>query len=254
MLCLCCPLQAADNKEVSGQVPQENSQSTLLGPVVDTKTLHLAVGLELQNTNELQQLLSAVSDPNSPKFRQFLSSEEFNSRFAPKQADYNALIQYAESNQLQYTAYSNRMILDISGLASKINRALHIQLNRYNHPHRGQYFAPDRNPTLPNGLHITSIQGLTDLNRPQPHLHRAPSPQANGAHPSAGSGASGSFLGNDFRTAYAQGTTLTGAGQSVGLLQFDGYYPADITAYAQLAGNGRTNITVSYVPNILRAL
>ena len=51
-----------------------------------------------------------------------------------------------------------------------------------------------------------------------------------------GSGPGGSYLGNDFRAAYASGVTLTGAGQYVGLLQFDGYYVSDITRYATLAG------------------
>ena len=43
------------------------------------------------------------------------------------------------------------------------------------------------------------------------------------------------------------GTTLTGAGQMVGLLQFDGYYANDIAAYARAAGGGRTNIVIQTV-------
>jgi subtilase family serine protease len=43
-------------------------------------------------------------------------------------------------------------------------------------------------------------------------------------------------MGKDFRAAYAPDTTMTGAGQTVGLLQFDGYTPADITAYESEAG------------------
>jgi len=58
---------------------------------------------------------------------------------------------------------------------------------------------------------------------------------------------SGSYFGDDFRNAYVPGTTLTGAGQSVGLLEFDGFYTNDIAAYAVAAGNGRTNIAVQMV-------
>ena len=43
-------------------------------------------------------------------------------------------------------------------------------------------------------------------------------------------------MGNDFRAAYVPGLALTGAGQSVGLVEFDGYYPSDITNYADIAG------------------
>jgi hypothetical protein len=44
----------------------------------------------------------------------------------------------------------------------------------------------------------------------------------------------------------AQGR-LTGAGQSVGLFEFDGYFTNDIFNHANEAGNGRTNIVIQTV-------
>jgi len=52
-------------------------------------------------------------------------------------------------------------------------------------------------------------------------------------------------MGSDFRTAYVPGTTLTGAGQTVGLLQFDGYTDSDITYYE--ATNGLPNVLLTNV-------
>ena len=46
-----------------------------------------------------------------------------------------------------------------------------------------------------------------------------------------GSGPSASFLGSDMRAAYYGGTALTGAGQSVGLLEFYGTDLADLNTY-----------------------
>ena len=43
-------------------------------------------------------------------------------------------------------------------------------------------------------------------------------------------------MGYDFRNAYVPGTSLTGAGQSVGLLEFDGYFPNDVSQYLVQAG------------------
>src|SRR5206468_11850297 len=40
----------------------------------------------------------------------------------------------------------------------------------------------------------------------------------------------------DFRAAYVPGVALTGAGQSVALFEFDGYYASDITDYESLTG------------------
>ncbi len=54
--------------------------------------------------------------------------------------------------------------------------------------------------------------------------------------PNTGSGPSGTYMGNDFRAAYAPGVTLTGTGQTIGLLEFDGYTASDITYYESQAG------------------
>src|SRR5207302_2303818 len=73
-----------------------------------------------------------------------------------------------------------------------------------------------------------------------------PTPITAAAHPNAGSGPGGSLRGNDFRSAYVPDTSLRGTGQSVGLLQFDGYYTGDITRYQQQAG--LPNVTLINVP------
>src|SRR5258708_26859151 len=51
-----------------------------------------------------------------------------------------------------------------------------------------------------------------------------------------GPGPRGTYMGNDFRNAYVPGVTLTGTGQTVGLLQFDGYFASDIAIYESQAG------------------
>jgi len=55
------------------------------------------------------------------------------------------------------------------------------------------------------------------------------------------------YFGDDFRNAYAAGTTLTGAGQMVGVLEFDGFYATDIADYASAAGGGRSSIVIQTV-------
>lgn len=108
------------------------------------------------------------------------------------------------------------------------------------------FYAPDVNPSLDLAVPILNISGLDDFSLPHPNLQPRPSNLTATATPNAGSGPSGSYLGGDFRAAYVQGTSLTGAGQSVGLLEFDGYYASDITSYETLAG--LPNVTLSNVP------
>jgi subtilase family serine protease len=59
------------------------------------------------------------------------------------------------------------------------------------------------------------------------------------SHATTGSGPSASFLGSDMRAAYATGTSLTGAGQHVGLLEFLGTNLADVNTY--YTNVGQTN-------------
>jgi uncharacterized repeat protein (TIGR03803 family) len=51
-------------------------------------------------------------------------------------------------------------------------------------------------------------------------------------------------MGKDFRNAYLPGVTLTGAGQTVGLLAFAAFYSGDITTYETMAGLPKVPIEV----------
>ncbi len=51
-----------------------------------------------------------------------------------------------------------------------------------------------------------------------------------------GSAPGGNFWGNDFRNAYCPGINLSGAGQTVGLLCWDNYFPSDISTYISQTG------------------
>jgi hypothetical protein len=90
------------------------------------------------------------------------------------------------------------------------------------------------------------VSGLDDYALPHPQSLRV-MPMANptNAVPNAGSGPGGTYRGNDFRAAYLPGVTLDGTGQTVGLLEFDGYYPNDIATY--VSQSGLTNVPLQNV-------
>ena len=72
---------------------------------------------------------------------------------------------------------------------------------------------------MPANLSVVTIEGLSDYSPPRPLVRKA---AASKVRPLGfnGSGPNGEYAGNDFRNAYVPGTTLNGAGQSVGLLEF----------------------------------
>ena len=86
-------------------------------------------------------LLEQIYDPGSPMYHQFLSVEEFTERFGPSQADYDAVISFAEKNGLTVTGTSpNRMVVDVEGRVVDIEKAFHV-----NHE---QLSAPDGKPCI----------------------------------------------------------------------------------------------------------
>jgi subtilase family serine protease len=200
--------------------------------------LNLAIGLPLRNREALTNLLEDLYNPASPNYRHYLTPEQFTERFGPTPEQYQAVIAFARTNGLTVTGkHPNRLLLDVRGKVSDIQNAFHTTLRLYSHPTEARaFYAPDTEPSVERALPVLDVSGLNNLTRPHPKSLRV-MPDNQGSTPTSkgGSGPSGTYIGQDFRGAYARGTTLTGAGQVLGLLEFDGYYPSDITSYETLA-------------------
>ena len=231
---------AAEKRVAVGYVATPAVQTKLapLGRVPGTNQIRLAIGLPLRDREGLTNLLAALYDPTSPEFHRYLTPAEFTARFGPTPADYAAVLNFAKTNGLTVSAtHPNRLLVDVTGSVAGVERALHLRLNSFQHPREARtFFAPDTAPTVAAGLPVFAISGLDDYARPHPNSHLQPNLLRANASPRGGSSPQGSYMGNDFRQAYVPGTSLTGAGQSVGLLQFDGFYLADITNYANAIG------------------
>ena len=230
------PAAAAPSQAFPNHVPQAVGQSRRLGPLSGAAGMNLAIGLPLRNRPDLGLFLAQVSDPRSPNYRRYLSASEFAARFGPTQADYDKLIGFFQAHGLAVSGtHPNRMILDVAGPVSAIDKTLHVNMTVWEHPTRGRFFAPDRDPSLDVDVAVLDITGLDNFALPKPaDLKTTP---LTAARPmTTGSGPDGLFFGNDFRAAYAPAVALTGAGQTIGLVEFDGFYAADMTANFQQAG------------------
>ena len=243
------PLAAAapNEKSLHGHVPAVVAHLAKTGEVADANDMRLAIGLQLRNQDALDQLLQQVTDPSSPNYQHYLTPEDFTKQFGPTEQDYQAVIQFAREHGMQVTAtHSNRMLVEVSGKASKIKEAFKVSLHTYQHPKENRtFFAPDKEPTVPANLAILDVSGLNNYARPHAHLQIRPN--ATNLHSSAtsnlGSGPIGTYMGNDFRAAYVPGATQTGSGQKVALVQFDGYFASDIAQYESMAGLPTVSLT-----------
>lgn len=239
-----------------GHVPAVTSQLSSQGRLAATNELNLAIGLSLRNREALTNLLEQIYDPTSPNFHHYLTPEEFTAQFGPTESDYQLVIKFALQNGLKIIGtHPNRMVLDVSGKALNVEKAFHLALHTYKHPTEARtFFAPDSEPVLPAILPIQDVSGLDSYRRPHPHYKKTAQVNqpaslipkaAGGVTPNAGSGLAGSYIGDDFRRAYVPGSPLNGGGQTIALVQFDGYFASDILAYENLAG--RTNVPLQNV-------
>lgn len=199
--------------------------------------LKLAIGLPLRNQEELRNLLQELYDPASTNYHRYLTPEEFTARFGPTEADYQSVVQFAEQNGFKVTAtHPNRVVLDVDAAVTDVERTFHLQMHTYQHPVEARIFrAPSAEPTVDLAVPLLHISGLDNYSIPHPNSKLKPAMLQANATPQSGSAPGGAYRGNDFRAAYGVGS-LTGVGQSVGLLQFDGYYANDIATYASQAG------------------
>ena len=240
--------KAADTRLLNGHVPAAVTQLHLqpLGQLASTNRLRLAIGLPLRNQAALDAFLQQISDPTSPAYRHYLTPEQFTERFGPTEKDYEALVAFATSHGFTVTTrHPNRALLSVTASVPDIEKTLHVRMRMYQHPTEARtFYAPDVEPSVITETPILGISGLSDFSRPQPR-YKIMSAAQQQAQPSFGSGPSGSYMGNDFRAAYVPGLSLTGAGQIVGLLQFDGYTASDITFYE--TQNGLPSVTLSNI-------
>jgi uncharacterized repeat protein (TIGR01451 family) len=240
---------AQSAKTLHGNVPAAIGRFKLqpTGKLKEDTTVDLAIGLPLRNTNALSDLLAQMYDPSSLNFHRYLSPEQFAAQFGPSADDYEMIKNFARVYGLVVTeTYSNRMVLDVRGRVSDVERAFQVNLQTYHHPSENRdFYAPDKEPTISAALPIINVEGLDNYRRPHPHYKFKSADSSGKSKAATGSGPGFNYIGNDFRNAYVPGTSLNGLGQTVALVQFDGYNPSDIQQYESMAG--RTNIPLQNV-------
>ncbi|MFT4112699.1 S53 family peptidase [Silvibacterium sp.] len=211
-----------------------------------TQTLALDIVLPLSDEAGLQSFLEDLYNPSTASYHHYLTPAEFTARFGPSQADYNAVVKFAEANKLTVTGGSlGSLDVQVKGTVSAIESAFHITLNTYRDSAAGRtFYAADREPTTTLSFSLWHVSGLDNYSVPHPlYASRTQTAAKLGVdaktlvtHATTGSGPSASFLGSDMRAAYYGGTALTGAGQNLGLFEYEGTDLADLTTYYKNVG------------------
>ena len=237
------PSRAAERQILHNHIPAAATNTAAVRRSSRWERLDLTIGLPLRDREALTNLLRQIYDPASTNYHHYLAPEEFAQRFGPTEKDYQAVVSFAQSHGLIVTGrHPNRTLVSVRGSVAAIEQAFHVALQEYQHPTESRTFrAPDVEPSLDLAVPVLAVSGLDNFVVPHPCFRPIALKMAK--PDLTGSGPSGFFLGFDFRRAYAPGTSLTGTGQTVGLVEFDGYYHQDVAAYETLAGLPNVPVT-----------
>ncbi|HSU18987.1 MAG TPA: protease pro-enzyme activation domain-containing protein, partial [Acidobacteriaceae bacterium] len=224
---------AVKHEQANGHLPQG-------------QLLNLNLVLPLRNQAGLDALLAQVNDPASPMYRHYLTPAQFTEQFGPSQSDYNAVVQWANTHGLRVTGGTRGASdVEVQATVGAVESALHVHMNTYKHPNENRnFYSADAEPTTDLPFSLWHVSGLDNFSIPKPLMVNKDefaaahgiSPDQVVSHATTGSGPSASFLGTDMRAAYYGSGSLTGAGQTIGLLEYYGTDLVDLQNYYKNVG------------------
>src|SRR5215469_18106739 len=137
-------------------------QAHLVQNASPTQQLNLSIGMQLRNPSELDSLLSAIYDPNSPQYHQYLTPDQFEQMFAPTSDQVQQVTAYLQSQGMTVTSVApNNLLIDATATVSQVQSAFSVKINTYQAGSH-TFYANTSSPSVPTSISqlITSIGGL----------------------------------------------------------------------------------------------
>jgi len=194
---------------------------------------------------DLAQLLHAQQDSKSPNYHQWLTPDQFASRFGASSGDLAKITAWLQSQgfSLDYTARA-RNYITFSGTAQQIANTFHTQIHSYTVngvTHYSNATAPSI-PTSLSGL-VSSVRGLNNF-RLKPRVRKA--------QPQMLQGGQEVIAPADFATIYdvnpLYNAGITGAGQKIVIVGQSAINTSDITQFRSRSSLSTANLTQVLVP------
>jgi subtilase family serine protease len=228
---------------LSGNTRPEANAANDQGEVSDDLVMnHMMLQLKRspQQERAVEQFIDSLHDPKSPNFHQWLTAVAFGEKFGVAEADIQAVTSWLQSQGFTVnTVYPNRMVIDFSGNAGQVRRALHTSIRNLD-VNGAHHIANFSDPQIPAAL-APAVAGVVSLHDFQPHkmsVKKATRPQYTGSP-------NGQLIQAvappdlatiyDFNPLFAKGTT--GNGQSIVVIEdTDLYSSQDWTTFRSTFG------------------
>jgi subtilase family serine protease len=209
-----------------------NGQAPSVGRLPATQAMRIDIVLPLRDRAGLESFLQDVYTPSSASYRHFLTPQEFIARFGASQEDYDSVVNFARANGFTVVGGTHEgSDVQLKGTVGTIEAAFHVTLGLYHDPIENRdFYAPNQEPTVDLPFQLWHISGLDNYSIPKPMYVKNTNPGVK-SQATTGSCPGASFCGSDMRGAYYEGTALTGAGQTLGLLEYAGFNIIDVNTY-----------------------
>jgi len=142
-----------------------DGRARLAGALDPALPIRLSFVLHLRHGRELRDRVAEVTDPRSPRYRQFASFDELAARYAPGDDEADRVIAWATASGLRLV-HRNRanFVVVMDGTVGSVEKAFGVQFGQY--VWQGQrFFSADREPTVPASIAplLDDIRGLHGL-------------------------------------------------------------------------------------------
>jgi len=243
-LCLALALAAAiligslaEAQSVALSGSHAPAAASLTARVAASHLLEMRIILSLRDEAALDRLLAQLHDPAAPQFHRWLTPAEFNARFAPRQAGFDAVQDWLKSEGVTITSADREgRYIDFTVPAGEAERLFNVTIAA---SADGRNYANLTDPSIPAHLAgvIAQVDGLDNLRRAVPMARRL------GPQSISGSAASGTpwylydgyegFGPADMRTFYDESDALDGHGQCIGLVEDSDWIDSAVTLFDQ---------------------
>jgi subtilase family serine protease len=234
----------SDHIRVPGHIPHSKllRQARHLGRLNSRTSVTLAFTLKPRDAAGLADLAKRIYDPADPEYGHFLSTSEFNDRFAPSEADVRDVLTYLRSLGFRSASvHPNGLVIDAVGTAATVESAFAVQLQEYQTSEGQRVHAPAEDPELREDIaaRLSGVSGLSTFRHSHPHLT---------SHVNSNVNPNSYMTPTKIKTAYNLSQSgNAGNGETIALFELDGFTMSDITTYEDNFSIPHANISTFLV-------
>lgn len=230
---------APSARAVPNSVPAAVHGAHQTGQVADSQAMTVTFSLQPRNKAALERFVQQSATPHSGTYHQYLSAAAFARAFGPDPAMVRQVQSFAQSKGLHIANIrSGGLFITVTGSAKQMTAAFQTRLATFRDAQGNPFFANAAALNVPNAL-VNGLVSVTGMDNATTRHHASTDPRKAHVTPSSKPNAvacaatvgTNALTPPQLATAYGFPSGKTGSGQSMALVEFDGYLASDISAY-----------------------